>query len=300
MTLARLSFAALALATAVSAAAADRYGRLTVDIKIDGKGQTQRGKDYSRITTAQSVHMALSVMRSGDGDDMNMLDDAGNAAVMEKYNADSRARAPSQDKQKEIAMRLQKEGEACRGNIGCMQAVAMKAAQQTTSWSAPAPDRSADEGRYFNYVQTDNAQCKGEFTAKINDSTEGAYADVAGMRAFTSKTTADFRAGELERATVCMGSVTVDSRTGKLYSRLAAPVIKGRHVSTDAGRTTTHSADAQVLLNAEAMKWAFAQMNGGARSGTQRTVLKAPVTASMTGQGEQTLNVEVRWSFSGD
>ncbi|UGQ46821.1 hypothetical protein [Massilia endophytica] len=299
MTLARFPLAVLAFAAAASVSAADHYGRLTVDVKIEGKGQTQRGKDYSRSTTAQNVHMAFNVMRSGDGDDRNMLDDAGNAAEMEKYAAASRARAPSPEKQKEVMMRMQKEAEACRNDVNCMQAVALKMAKETASWAAPAPDHSADEGRYFNYIPVGAAQCKGEFTAKIADSEEGAYSDVAGMRPFTTKVAADFKAGELEKATVCIGSVTVDSRTGKLYSRLAVPVIKGRHRSTDAGHVTHDSADSQLLLNADAMKWAFAQLNGGARSGVQRTTLKAPLSSSMAGQGEQTLNVEVRWTFDG-
>ena len=299
MFLARLSLIAAALAAAPFSLAADQYGRLTVDVKVDGTGYAQRNKDYTKSITAQSMHLAYSVMRSGDGDDRNFLDHAGASAAMQKQMAASQARAPSQAKQQEIMQQAQKAMAACKNDMACMQNIAVKLGQQTAAWSAPMPDTSADEGRYLNYIQTEPAQCKAEFTARINDSTEGAYADVAGMRPFTTKRTADFKAGEMEKAGVCIGGVTVDRKTGKIMAQITVPTVKGRYVSTDAGHVTSDSASSQMDLNADALKWAFAQINGGARSGSQRTTLKIPTPSSVTGKGEQTLNVEVRWNFDG-
>ncbi len=71
---------ALAMGTA-PAQAAERMGRLTLDIKIDGKGRQQKDATYSTFTTDESVHAAFSLVTSGDPEDTNRLDIAGNAAA---------------------------------------------------------------------------------------------------------------------------------------------------------------------------------------------------------------------------
>lgn len=295
----RLTPALLALMLAYPACAADHYGRLTVDVKVEGSGKSQRNRDYANSITSQNMHLAFSVKRPDGADAMNLQDHAGNAAAMGQQMEASRARAPSQEKQKEYMERMQKQAAACNNNLACMQEIALKVGRETASWSAPPPNTSADEGRYFNYVQVDPAACRAEFTARINDSVEGAYSDVAGMRPFTSRTTADFKAGELEKATVCVGGVTVDTRTGKLTANVSVPIVKGQYRATDGGRVTNESKDAQTEINADALKWAMAQVNAGGRSGSQRTTLRLPTPAHMVGKGEQVLNVEVRWSFDG-
>jgi hypothetical protein len=297
MAIARLSLIAAALATAPLAHAADQYGRFTFDLKVDGAGQEQRGQDYSKSKISQSAHVAFTVMRSGDGDDRNFLDHAAANAAMAQHVEASRARAPSQAKQQETMAQAQKALAACKNDMACMQNVAAKLGRETASWSAPPPDTSADEGRYLNYIQVEPAQCKAEFSARIDDSTSGAYADVAGMRPATTKVAVDFKGSEMEKAAVCMGGVTVDKRTGKIMARIAMPEVKGRYVSTDAGKVTADSANSQFSLNADAVKWAFDQINGGARSGSQRGTLKIPAAAPA--KGETVLNVEVRWSFDG-
>jgi hypothetical protein len=274
--------------------AAERTGRLTVDVKIDGPGQARAGSDWARYTTSQSVHMAFTVTSSGEGEQFNMVDDAGTTATLAKQNAAMQAKMPSIDRQQAFAQKMQAEAQACGGDVACMQKVALKMAQQQAAWT-PMPTQSPEDGRYFNYSPT--SACKGEFAAKIADSVEGAFADVAGPRPFTGRTTAAIAGDKLQVATLCTGAVTVDGRTGKLYARLSMPRLDGRHVGTEAGRIVLDSPRSEVLVNHEAWQWAVAQLQGASRAGMQRTVLNVPINSPMGGKGQHELSVEVRWAF---
>lgn len=212
---ARLAAAALCAAAFGSAACAgERYGRLTVDVLIDGPGQSRAGPDHATYVTAQSVHLAFTLLASGAG---------------------------------------------------------------------------------VHYSPT--SACKGEFTAAIDDRVAGVFADGGEMRPFTGRTTARVKGDALQTSTVCAGTVTLD-RAGRLHARLALPRIDGQVVNTEAGRVVYASPQAEVPINQQAWKWAVAQLQGAARSGTQRTVLKVPVASTMGGNGEHQLNVQVRWTFA--
>ncbi|QGZ40898.1 hypothetical protein IP92_03805 [Pseudoduganella flava] len=213
---ARLAVAALsAAAFSTAVCAGERYGRLTVDVLIDGPGQSRAGPDHATYVTAQSVHMAFTLLASSAGD-------------------------------------------------------------------------------AIHYSPT-NA-CNGEFAATIDDSVAGLFVDGGEMRQFAGRTTARVKGDALQVSTMCRGTVTID-RAGKLSARLALPRIDGHVVNTEAGRVV-YASRSEVLIDQQAWKWAVAQLQGAARGGVQRTVLKVPAGGTMGGKGEHQLNVQVRWAFA--
>lgn len=279
------------------AQASERAGRLTLDLQIDGKGHQQKGGTYSKFTTRETMHLAFTLVSSGEPEDTNRLDIAGNNAATQKQVAQAKARTPDRAGQEAVAQQARAEMEACKGNVACMSQVAQKLGQQTASWNALPPDNSANEGRYLTFATPDASQCKGEFTAKITADVEGKLGDVQGLVPFTRTERADYRATALQAMSLCNGMIVLDIRENRLFASIPEVEIKGHKVWTEGSRTTLDTKDGEIRLNQDAFVWATKQLHNGPRSGIQKARLKIPVSTTLGGEGENVLDVQLSWKF---
>jgi hypothetical protein len=296
----RFTVAVLAAALLCAPAfAADRPGRFTLDVKVDGSGHQAKGREHSRFTTEESMHVAFTLVGSGVPEDTNPLDIAGNAAVLQKQVDEANARAPSRDQQKAVMERARATMEACKGDMACMQKAAQALALQTSSWSVRPASPGANAGRFLTYAAASEGVCRPEFQARLRNNADGEFADVQGLVPFTNKTTADFKASALQSLPLCTGMLVVDARANTIFIQLQTAEVKGRVVRVEGSHTRFDNADAGVRLNQDALEWVAKQLQGAAKSGKQRTTLKIPTNTTLGGIGEKIINVEMSWNFNG-
>lgn len=276
---------------------ADRPGRFTLDIKIDGSGHQAKGREHSKFTTEESMHSAFTLVGSGVPEDVNRLDIAGNAATMQKQVNEANARAPSREQQKEIMERAKAGMEACKGDMACMQKAAQALALQTSSWSVRPASPGANAGRFLTYAAATEAACRPEFTARLRNNADGEFADVQGLVPFTNKTSADFKANPLQSLPLCTAMLVVDKTANTIFVNLPSVEVKGKAVRVEGSHTMYDYTDTGVRLNQDALEWVAKQLQGAPKSGKQRTTLKIPTSGTLGGTGEKIINVEMTWSF---
>jgi hypothetical protein len=285
------------LLACLAAAAGERPGRLVVDIKIDGKGHQKNGGAYSTFTSAEQMHAAATLLSSGVPEDTNRLDMAGNAAAMQKQANEAKARAPDRAGQEAYMERAKAAMAACAGNTACMTQVAQKMGRETSSWNVRPPNNSANAGRFLTYAMSPAAVCKGEFDAKLKTEAEGKFPDVQGLVPFTSKTNADYHASELQKNSLCNGTIVFDTRNDRIFAYVPMVEIKGQKLRMEGSYTAQDNKDGEVRMNQDALAWAEKQLQNAPRSGKQRTTLKIPTDTPLGGVGEKIINVEMSWSF---
>ena len=276
---------------------ADRPGRFTLDVKIDGSGHQAKGREHSRFTSDESLHAAFTLVGSGVPEDSNRLDIEGNAATMQKQVSEANARAPSREQQKEIMERARAGMEACKGDMGCMQKAAQALALQTSSWSVRPASPGANAGRYLSYGASADTVCRPEFTARLRNNADGEFADVQGLVPFTNKTSADFKANALQSLPLCGAMLVVDKTANTIFINPPTVEVKGRSVRVEGSHTMFDYADTGVRLSQDALEWVAKQLQGAPKSGKRRTTLKIPTSGTLGGIGEKTFNVEMSWSF---
>lgn len=283
-----------------SAIGADRPGRFTLDVKIDGSGHQAKGKDHSKFTTEESVHAAFTLVGSGVAEDSNQLDVTGNAATMQKQVSEANARAPSREQQQQIMEQAKATMEACNGNMACIQAAAQKLGKQTSAWSVRPASAGANAGRFMTYSPSAQHVCKAEFQARIRNSASGEFSDVQGLVPFTNTASADFKANALQATPLCTGMIVLDIKANTIFVYPPQVEVKGKVVRVEGARTMIDSSDTEVRLNRDAMDWVAKQLQGATKSGTLRTTLKIPTSSTLGGVGEKTINVEMTWKFDGN
>jgi hypothetical protein len=277
--------------------AAQRVGRMTIDIQIDGKGRQQKGASYSTFTTHETVHVGFTLESSGEPEDINRLDITVNNAAVQKQVAQAKARTPDRAGQEAVADRTRVAMEACKGDLGCMSQIAQKMGQQTAAWNALPPDNSANEGRFLTFFTPDASQCKGEFTAKIQSDTEGKRGDVQGLVPFSKTERADYRATALQALALCNGMIVLDTRENHVFAYIPDVEVKGHKLWTEDARTTLETKDGEIRLNQDALVWAAKQLHNAAKSGTRKARLKIPIDTFLGGVGENILDVQISWKF---
>lgn len=292
------SIAALAAALLCAPAfGADRPGRFTLDVRIDGAGHQAKGREHSSFTTEESMHLAFTVVGSGVPEDSNRLDHAANAAAMQQQVNEANARSPSQDQKTAIMERARAQMAACQGDLACIQKGAQALALQTSSWSVRPAAPGPNAGRYLTFASATQTVCKPELRATLRNNASGEFADVQGLVPFTNKNSADFKANPLQSLPLCTTMLVVDTSANTITVALQSPEIKGRSVRTEGSRTMFDYADSNVRLNQDSLDWVIKQLQGAAKSGKQRTTLKIPTNTSLGGVGEKIMNVEMTWNF---
>jgi hypothetical protein len=294
-----IRFSLLALGASLlcsSALAADKPGRLVLDVKIDGSGHQAKDRAHSKFVTTESLHAAFTLL-GGDPEDTNRLDHDGNAATMQNQVNEANARAPSREQQQVLMEKARAQAAACKGDMACMQRIAMDMAKTTSSWNVRPAPAGANAGRYITYAAADAALCKPEYTARIRNDVEGAFPDVQGMVPFTQNTAADFKASQLQSLPLCSAMLVLDKSANKLYLNMQHAEVQGSIKRTEGGRVRVNDSNVGVRLNQEALEWVAKTLNGAARSGKERTTLKIPTSSTLGGTGEKTINVELSWKF---
>jgi hypothetical protein len=291
-----LALALLALANSGNAADPES-GRLSLDVKIDGTGQTRSTQGKSAFRIAQSAHLAFTLHPVAGLEAINRLDEAGTQAMYAQQNAPVQARMPSEAEAQRMAQQMQKKAAACGNNVACLQRVGEEASRMTMAWTGTPAMPQAQEGRYLNFSGLQPQACRMEYTVRIQDSVEGAIDDVGGPRPYLEKKEVDYTGGEREATFVCQSMVTLDTKSGKLWVATQPPAPKGkltRHYGAD--RRSDVPVDG-IQLHKEAMAWVFDQLRGKVEgNGSRKTTLRLPL--ELLGQkGEQLVEVDMRWKF---
>lgn len=237
------------------------------------------------------------------------------AAVQKAQGRNPAAAAPTQEayitQQKAMAEQMQKAQVACKGDRNCLMQAAMQMSQQSAALSPPpmpgmpaAADSGGDneeeeDNRFLNYFGYEG--CPTQIAIKIDQRSEGAYADVAGMIPWTATQTADTQGTDHDRMMQCLAATTVyDLKSGTVYTDgFGTPGVRGRYYSKDKLQGETVNDNAEINGNKEALEWVAQLLRQAPASGTKSTVLK-PREAGKGSDGSVTegqIKVSVTWRF---
>lgn len=322
--------AAAALVLCLSATpsnAADKIGRYTVEITVDGHKTWNRGGDWSKSTMRETYRIVTSVKSDGTPGSVNVKDPnyaqkqmamaaRVQAAVQKAQGRTASAPPPTQEayvaQQKTLAEQMQKAQAACKGNPSCLVQAAMQLSQQSAAipqppmpGMPPADPGAADEteeeddDRYLHYVGYEG--CPTQIAIKIDQRHEGAYADVVGMIPWTTTQTADTKGTDHDRMMQCLAATTVyDTKDKTIYTDgFGTPAIRGRYHSRDKMQGETVNDDAEIMGTREALEWVSQLLRHAPASGSRSTVLR-PGEAGKGGDGAVTdgrIKVSVTWRF---
>ncbi len=325
----RAAAAALVLsASSHAVVAAEKIGRYTVDITVEGQGSWKRGNDWTQSTTRETYHIVTSVKSTGEADSVNTKDPQYaqkqmakaarvQAAVQKAQGRTPAAAPPTQEayvaQQKALAEQMQKAQVACKGNQTCLMQAAMQMSQQSAAIPQPAmpgmPPAGADavqgeedeeeDNRFLSYFGYEG--CPTQIAIKIDQRSEGAYADVAGMIPWTTTQTADTKGTDHDRMMQCLAATTVyDLKSRTIFTDgFGTPGIRGRYYSKDKLQGETVNDNAEINGNKEALEWVSQLLRQAPASGSKSTVLK-PREAGKGSDGSVTegqIKVSVTWRF---
>lgn len=313
--------------SASTVSAAEKIGRYTVEIAVDGQKTWKRGNDWSKSTMRETYRIVTSVKSDGEPDSVNVKDPnfaqeqmakaaRVQAAVQKAQGRSATATPPTQEayiaQQKALAEQMQKAQAACKGNQSCLVQAAMQLSQQSAALPQPpmpgmppvdpgAADESdtEDEARFLNYFGYEG--CPTQIAIKIDHRHEGAYADVSGMIPWTTTQTADTKGTDHDRMMQCLAATTVyDVKDRSIYSDgFGTPAIRGRYHSKDGMQGETVNDDAEINGSQEALEWVSQLLRHVPASGSNSTVLK-PREAGKGPDGSVTdgqIKVSVTWRF---
>ncbi|MCC2658258.1 MAG: hypothetical protein K0Q76_3366 [Panacagrimonas sp.] len=323
----RAAAAVLVLSSSTGALAADKIGRYTVEITVDGQGSWKRGSDWTKSTTHETYRIVTSVKSNGEADSVNTKDPQFaqkqmakaarvQAAVQKAQGRSGAAAPPTQEayvaQQKALAEQMQKAQVACKGNQTCLMQAAMQVSQQSAAIPQPAvpgmppvdagaaddADEQQDD-RFLNYYGYEG--CPTQIAIKIDQRSEGAYADVAGMIPWTTTQTADTKGTDHDRMMQCLSATTVYDIKSQTISTdgFGTPGVRGRYHSKDKLQGETVNDNAEINGSKEALEWVSNLLRHAPASGSKSTVLK-PREAGKGSDGAVTdgqIKVGVTWRF---
>lgn len=325
----RVVFGALVLECG-SALAAEQLARLTIDVTVQGDKKWVDGQDYSNSKISEQYHLMTHVQTSGEPSSVNTKDpnfaqqQMATAAQVQQKVRESQARsgkpvpkaATTQEEyvaqQKQLAEDMQKGQVACKGDMACLVKLSQEYAQQSAMMSYPpangaAPAASLDdeeeapqEDRYMDYFGYEG--CPGEITIDINNTSEGATADVSGMIPFKQADTAEYRGNELDLKMQCLSSTLVyDLKEHKIYSDgIGHPGPRGSYYYWDSLHGETLNEEAEVPTTSIAWEWVAQTLRVADASGSASTTLPISGKGESGGEGSQVtgqIKVSMSWSF---
>jgi hypothetical protein len=313
------------------AIAAEQLARLTIDVTVDGTKTWTRGEEYANSKISEQYHLVTHVQSIGEPTSVNTKDPqfAQNqmaiAAQVQQQVREAQGRAGNPvpkapatqeeylEQQKKLAEDMQKGQAACQGDMNCLMKLAQEYAMQSAMISyppvegaAPMADAGDEEDapedlRYLDYAGYEG--CPGEIHIRINNTSEGALADVSGMIPFTQADTADYRGTELDLMMQCLASTLVyDFKAGKIYSDgFGHPAPRGSYRHWDRLHGETLNEEAQVPTTSAAWEWVAGSLKIADASGSATTTLpvpganEGPASDGSNTSGEMT--VSVKWAF---
>lgn len=313
-----------------SSVAADRLGRLTVEVRVEGAQSWQMGQDYSNSRISEQYKLVTTVKSDGQLDSVNTKDpqfaqkQMTKAAGVQKAVREAQARsgtavprAPATQEeylaqQKKLAEDMQKGQAACKGEMNCLMKLAQDYSQKSAMITAPGAaaesaeavdgEEDVEDDRYMNFFGYEG--CPGEIQIRINNTSEGATADVSGMVPFKQSDTADYRGTELNRKMQCLGSNLVyDTKARKIYTDgIGHPTPRGSYRYWDRLHGETLNKDTDITTHTIAWEWVVKNLWIAEASGSATATLPATKTplVGATREGSRVsgqIKVHLNWKF---
>lgn len=316
--------------------AADPLARLTIDVTVEGVRNWKNGQDYSNSKISEQYHLMTHLQSSGEPSSVNTKDpnfaqqQMATAAMVQQKVREAQVRsgksvpkAPAtqeeyMEQQKKLAEDAQKGQVACKGDMSCLMKLSQEYAEQSAMISYPpaegAPSTASfdddeeepDEERYLDYFGYEG--CPGEIHIRVNNTSEGATADVAGMVPFKQADTADYRGNELNLKMQCLSSNLVyDLKARKIYTDgIGHPGLRGSYYYWDSLHGETLNEDAEVIPTSIAWEWVANTLRIADASGSASTTLPISMSnagaapAGVGGDGAQVtgqININMKWKF---
>lgn len=313
-----LLLALLAWSLVMPAQAAERRGRLTIELQLDGSSRWQDGGDESRTTLKRRYRIVTWLQPVGDPMDVNTKAPdyaqtmAARANQVQARVAQVQTRHGTAPPPMDMArqMELARQAQATCGNDrDClMRLLAPQMAAQVTPDAAqqarlvrhatttPVEDDSA-EARFQTFQGMD--RCGASVEVQIEEVIEGKYADVQGpvawrvVRSGVQPPTAD------ELRLICLGhSLVLDRRSGAITTDagfgVSEPMVTSVH--TERGRSST-SVDRLGTL-AAVSQWMAERTRQAPRAGSATATL--PMVSSREadrGRTEGGVKATLHWKF---
>lgn len=298
--------------------AAERRGRLTIELQLDGSSRWQDGGDESRTTLKRRYRVVTWLQPVGEPMDVNTKAPDYAQTMTARANqvqarvAQAQARhgtaAPPMDMARQMELARQAQA-TCGADREClMRLLAPQVAAQVTpdaaqqarlvkhATSAPAEDDGEDL-RFQTFQGMD--RCGASVEVQVDEVIEGRYADVQGpvawrvVRQGAQAPTAD------EMRLICLGhSLVLDRRTGAITTDagFGLPEPRVTSVHTERGRSST-SVDRLGSLTAVS-QWVAERTRQAPRAGSATATLPM-VSSREAGRGrtEGGVKATLTWKF---
>lgn len=292
--------AALALASSAASpalAALPESGRLTLDITVKASGATRGKQGKTTLQSAQSARLAVTLHQFAGLEALNRLDQGAARQSYAQGIAATQARMPSEADTQRMAEQMQKEAAACGNNVACLQRVGAKASRLTAAWTGAGAMPAPAEGRYLNFSGVQPEQCDMAYSVRIDERVEGSIDDVGGPVPYLEEKKADHKGSARDATLLCMSMATLDTKGDRLWVKAELPAVPGQVTRAYRQDRSSRAPSEGLGLRKEALAWVAGQLQGKVpRAGSRRTSLRLPLTV-MGQQGEQTLDVDLRWKF---
>ena len=305
--------APLMVLAALSAQAAPKRMRLTIDVKVEGtESVVGTGADQTTGKFREGYTLVTYLEADGDLEQFNTKDPEygqkmmGMAAgVHAKANA-AQGKAPAKKMtQEEIQAYVQKKQAVCGANTDCLMRLAteaqdlmmanMNAAAGTT---APAAYSGDEPLRYETWLGYNN--CGAKAHTYVDRTLTGTLADVNGAVPYTIKETVNYDNDATQTELQCnLHQAVQDTQDDSFWTDGAiAPQHKGTTVTTMRGKSQTGVAT--EFGHGETFEWVSAQLRHAARSGHKTASLKLTRNqgaAIHTGKYSGQATVDLTWRF---
>jgi hypothetical protein len=314
------------LLSAAGAGAAERTGRMTVEIRIEGQQSWAAQQDHGTARISEYYRVVTHVKSDGQLNTVNVLDpefahkQIARAAAVQKRVAQAQQRsgvaAPTVPRtpaeQATFMAQMQQEQQACGADVQCLMSLSAKYAPVMNAMAMQALPQGAgddvdldaeEEARYYDYFGYDG--CPTTIEMRVDFRAEGAYADVGGMVPWKQTYSADDRGNDMQRSMQCLSQQTVfDVRDGRIHTLgFGPPMPHGRRVHWDRLHGETVS-DGEIPVTGEALAWVAEQLRHAPAKG-QRSATITPerarggvVTSGASHDGS--IRVDLSWSFEPD
>ena len=321
--------AVLLLLVATPLHAAERSGTLSIDIEAKGRQDWSVGSDYGKAMIHERYRVVVALRAEGEPTDFNPLAadyaqrQLAQAAKAQRAVAQAQGRkviapkteAEYQAQMQALGQRMQKAQLACGQDTQCMMDLASRYAQESAailppgSDSGTVADSDGDDGsetpRYLHFLGAPN--CKAVVEVMVDNRSDGAYADVAGMTRTSFVEKGNGKTADALRSLLCVGQQLVyDLQTRRIdIQAVGLPPARGFSEYRENGGVRISSQDSELGGFKELGDWATRQLRQAPASGTRRATLPVPqnpivgvATAGAKFSGG--IDVTMSWSFKPD
>jgi hypothetical protein len=304
---------ALAALVSVSAEAAPKRARLTIEVKVEGTEKvTGTGDDQTATKFREGYTIVTYLNAEGDLEQFNTKDPQygqkmmGMAAgVHAKANA-AQGKAPAKKMtQAEIQAYVQKKQAACGADTSCLMKLGQEAndlmmanLNSGQDAAAPAAYTGDEPPRYLTYLGFDD--CGAKVHTFVDRTITGTLADVTGAIPYTIKEVVNYDNSADQLRLICnLHQAVLDTQDGTIWTDGAiAPHYKGTTTTTMRGKTTTSTAT--EFGHGETLTWISEQLRHAPRTGHKTTTLKLTQNqgaAIHSGKYSGQAIVDLTWHF---